>query len=81
MFLSSGEGNEAPNSVVALCKSQPELLDSTTVQWLKLAPSKWLNKLGVSLSSPEDGKKSSFRNVVFSSHLEFRTLYKSTDTQ
>jgi hypothetical protein len=32
------------------------------------------NKLGVSLSSPEDGNRSSFRKVVFSGYLEFPTM-------
>jgi hypothetical protein len=32
------------------------------------------NRVGVSLPSPEDGNRSSFRNVVFSSYLEFRNL-------
>jgi hypothetical protein len=27
-------------------------------------------------SSPEEGKRFNFRNVVFSSHLEFRTMVK-----
>jgi hypothetical protein len=30
--------------------------------------------VGVSLHQPEDGNRSSFRNVVFSSYLEFRTV-------
>jgi hypothetical protein len=34
------------------------------------------NKVGVSLPSPEDGSGSNFRNVVFSIHLEFRTMAK-----
>jgi hypothetical protein len=33
---------------------------------LRLALSKGLNRIGVSLHSPEDGNRSSFRNVVFS---------------
>jgi hypothetical protein len=32
---------------------------------LKLALSKGPNRVGVSLPSPEDGKRSSFRNTVF----------------
>jgi hypothetical protein len=32
--------------------------------------------VGVSLPSPEDGNWSSFRNVVFSTYLEFRTMNK-----
>jgi hypothetical protein len=34
------------------------------------------NKLGVSLSSPEEGNRSSFRNIVFSRSLQFRTMRK-----
>jgi hypothetical protein len=41
-----------------------------------------LNRVGVSLPSPEDGKRSSFRNVVFSSYLEFINpmILRITDT-
>jgi hypothetical protein len=42
------------------------------------------NRLGVSLSLPDDGKRSSFRNVVFSGCLEFRTMdkvYKLSDSE
>jgi hypothetical protein len=31
---------------------------------------------GATLNQPEDENRSSFRNVVFSSHLEFRTTEK-----
>jgi hypothetical protein len=34
------------------------------------------NRVGVSLRSPEYGNRSSFRNVLFSSYLEFRTVGK-----
>jgi hypothetical protein len=34
--------------------------------------SKGTNRVGISLTSPEDGDKSSLRNVVFSSYLEYR---------
>jgi hypothetical protein len=34
------------------------------------------NRIGVSLPSPEEGNRSSFRNVVFYSYLEFRTMNK-----
>jgi hypothetical protein len=34
------------------------------------------NGVGISLPSPEDGNRSSFRNVVFSRYLEFRTMDK-----
>jgi hypothetical protein len=42
-----------------------------------LALSKRLNRIGVSLPSPEDGNRSSFLNVVFSRYLEFRTEDKA----
>jgi hypothetical protein len=38
--------------------------------------SKGPNKVRVSLLPPEDGNRSSFRNVVFSSYLKFRTMDK-----
>jgi hypothetical protein len=41
------------------------------VQWLRLAPFKGPNRVDVSLPSPEDGNRSSFWSVVFSSYLEF----------
>jgi hypothetical protein len=44
-----------------------------------LALSKGPNRVGVSLPSPEDGNRSSFRNVVFSSYLEFGTMDKPTN--
>jgi hypothetical protein len=40
------------------------------VQWLKLAPCKGPNRVGVYVSLPEDGNLSSFLNVVLSSYLE-----------
>jgi hypothetical protein len=43
---------------------------------MRVAISKGPNRVGVSLPSPEDGNRSSFRNVVFSSYLEFRTMSK-----
>jgi hypothetical protein len=46
------------------------------IRRLMLALSKGPNKVGVSLTSPEDGNRSSFRNVVFSSDLGFRTMDK-----
>jgi hypothetical protein len=38
-----------------------------TVQWLRLALSKGPNWVGVFRPKPEDGNRSGFRNVVFSS--------------
>jgi hypothetical protein len=46
--------------------------------WVDPQPalSKGLNRVGASLPSPEDGMRFSFRNVVFSSYLVFRTMGK-----
>jgi hypothetical protein len=44
------------------------------IQWSRLVLSEGPNKVGVSLPSPVDGNRSSFRNVVFSIYLEFRTM-------
>lgn len=49
------------------------------VQWMKLARSKDANRTGVYLPSPENGKKYTFRNAVFSVQLEFRTMDKTQD--
>jgi hypothetical protein len=46
------------------------------LKWLRLALSKGPNEVGISLPSPEDRNRSSFRNTVFSSYLEFRTIDK-----
>jgi hypothetical protein len=43
------------------------------LQWLQLALSKGPKSVGV---SPEDGRRSSFRNVVFLSYLDFLTMDK-----
>jgi hypothetical protein len=43
---------------------------------LKLVVSKGPNRVGASFPILEDGKKSSFGNVVFSSYLEFHTKHK-----
>jgi hypothetical protein len=59
--------NTQNHLVVGLCQ---------LVQRLKLVLSKVPNRVGVSLPSPEDGKRSSFRNV-FSTYFEFRTMDKS----
>jgi hypothetical protein len=51
---------------------------------VQLALSKGPNKVGVSLPSPGEGKRSSFRNVVFSSYLEFWTMdkvYESSESE
>jgi hypothetical protein len=41
------------------------------------ALSKGPNRVAISLRSPEDGNTSSFRNILFSSHSEFRTMVKA----
>jgi hypothetical protein len=46
------------------------------VQWLRLAISKGPNGVDVFLPSPEDGNRSSLRNDVFSSYLQFKTMEK-----
>jgi hypothetical protein len=43
---------------------------------VRLILSKDANRVGVFLHSPEDGNRSSFRNVVFYNYLEFWTLDK-----
>jgi hypothetical protein len=64
LFTSSCEGRETST-----------LLGSNFSHWT--TDSKELTGVGVSLPSPEDGNRSSFRNVVFNSYLEFRTMYKT----
>jgi hypothetical protein len=43
---------------------------------MSLALSKGHNRVGVSIPLSEDGNRSLFRNIVFSSYLEFRTMGK-----
>jgi hypothetical protein len=50
------------------------LLRDIVVKWLRLAPSKGPNRVGISVLLPEGWNKSNFRNIVFSSYLEFRTM-------
>jgi hypothetical protein len=50
---------------------------------LMLALSMGPNRTGFTLTSTEVGNRSSFRNVVFSSYLEFRTMeniHKASDS-
>jgi hypothetical protein len=61
------------NSVSFRQQSGTEIV---SMQWLKLALSERPKRVCVSLPSPEDGNRSSFRNVVFSMYLEFRTMDK-----
>jgi hypothetical protein len=56
LFPSSGEGSEAPTLLGPLER------DHLQVQWLRLVFS---NRVGVSLTSYEDGNRSSFQNAVF----------------
>jgi hypothetical protein len=67
MFLSSGEGRQTSTLLSLL---------ERVVQLLRLTLSKVPNNVGVFLLSPENGNRSSFRNVMFSSYLEFRALDK-----
>jgi hypothetical protein len=48
--------------------------------WLRLAPYKRPSRVDVSFHSPEDGNITSFRNIVYSSYLEFRTMDKVRKT-
>jgi hypothetical protein len=43
---------------------------------MRSALSKGPNRVGIYLPSPEDGKRSSFPEVVFSTYLEFWTMDK-----
>jgi hypothetical protein len=46
------------------------------IKQLRLAVSKGPNRVGVSLPLPDNRKRSSFRDVVFSSYLEFWMMDK-----
>jgi hypothetical protein len=70
-ILPPGEGRETHTLLGHIKRAQIN-------QWTwRLALSKGHNRVGVSLPSPEDGNRSSFRNVVFSSYLEFWTMHKA----
>jgi hypothetical protein len=76
LFPSTGEWRETPTLLGPL--------ETANLQWLRLALSRWPNTVGVSLPSPEDRNRPSFRNVVFSSNLELRTMdkdHKSGDSE
>jgi hypothetical protein len=62
LFLCSGKGKETST-----------LLGPIESPNVVLVISKGFSTVGVSFS-PEDGNRSSFLNVVFSSYLEFRTM-------
>jgi hypothetical protein len=53
------------------------------IQRLKLALSKWSNRVGVSFPLPEEGNRSSFRNIAFSTYLEIRAdkMHKPSDSE
>jgi hypothetical protein len=60
MFPSSGEGKE---------------IQTLLIEWgLGFALCEGPNRVGASLPSPEDVKRPSFKNVMFSSYLEFRMM-------
>jgi hypothetical protein len=69
IFPYSGERTETPTLQCPL-----ERVNQTMAQWLRLALSKAPTIKGASLRSPEEGNRFSFRNVTFSSYLEFRTM-------
>jgi hypothetical protein len=69
LFPSSGETRETPTLLGPL--------ERADVQWLRLALSIGAKRVDVSLPSPENGKRSSFGNVVFSWLLEFQTIDKA----
>jgi hypothetical protein len=50
------------------------------VLWLRLALSRWYSRVGVFFPSSENRNRSSLRNVVFSSYLQFKTKDKAYKT-
>jgi hypothetical protein len=59
----------------------PQDVAVSAYQWLSLALSDGPNRVGVSLPSPEDRNRSSFRNIVICSHLEFLAMdQKASDS-
>jgi hypothetical protein len=52
----------------------------TINQRLRFALSMGPNRVGVSVSSPEDGNGSSFKDDVFSIYLEFQAMNKALKT-
>jgi hypothetical protein len=70
MFPSPGEWRQTPTPLGAL-----EI--SNLKEWNRLeVSSKGPNRVIVSFSSSQDGNRSSFQNVVFSSYLKFLTMDK-----
>jgi hypothetical protein len=76
LLPSSGEGTETPAQFCSLERANHNHLITD------VALSKDIKKTGFFFLSPEDGNKSSFRNVAFSIYLEFWTtdkVYKPSD--
>jgi hypothetical protein len=65
LFPSSGVGMDAATLLVPW----KEFTSISPVQWL-------LYPRGATFPSPEDGNRPSFRNVAFSSYLQFLTIYE-----
>jgi hypothetical protein len=67
-----------------LCCSVIDAFYTTLIELRWAFPKIKTNRLCVSLPFPEDGKRSSFRNVVFSSYLEFLAIdevHKLSDSE
>jgi hypothetical protein len=71
----SETGSVSRETTTLLCSL--ERASNDWVQWLRLALSKEPNRVGVSLPSPEEGNRSSSRNVVFPSTYDFGRWEKS----
>jgi hypothetical protein len=69
---SSDEGKETP-TLLGLSE-RANLNHWTITGWSRSVLIKGPNKVDISLPSPEDGDRSSFQNIVFSSYLEFLTM-------
>jgi hypothetical protein len=67
---------DVPPSWIPNCPPSHSHSDHSIVRWLVLLLSKGSIRVGVFLSSPEDGNRHSFQNVVFYSSLEYRTMDK-----
>jgi hypothetical protein len=60
--------------MVSSSGGQLEIMFGTSHTYYYLPGQSRVTVLALFLSSPEDGNRSSFRNVAFSSYLEFRTM-------
>jgi hypothetical protein len=67
VFLTSGEGRETPTLLGPLERATSSLE-------IELTFYKGPSRVGVSHHSPEDGKRSNFRNLVYRNYLEFRMM-------